>query len=586
MPVYTVEIDGQQVDIEGDRPPNEAEARAALAAHRGGEQPGAVSRFMQPIGQAAHDMAGLPAAAARGIGAMTSATESLAQGDTQPMVDMGSSIVHGIVDPMAKQWHEAANAEDDVSAAGHALAGSIPIIGPAAADAGETMASGNVAGGLGKAAVALAPFAADSVAAKFRLTSRAADVLNGQADSRMIKNVLRPRTEAQAVVAKDIAPDLVRGVPGRTEGGLGAGNLDTLVTRAKARTKIAKGELRGLQAGTTPVSTDRIEQGLRGEAMSHEQIAPSGQIFTERPALVDALDAQASKVKEITAAHGGNATVPVSAGAVPHGHVRLYRGQELGGGGGTWFTTDPDLAKFYGDVHYVDVPESVSKAAIPSHEPYPSLTDKRQLSPEWAGKAQPLNTTRAGGVPSGTLFQQRADLNAEFGGKRKVLPGESSPAQVEAGNTRAALTSDTLHDTIAGSAQTDRLYRVSRQASIMLERSGLREMVGGRWDGVKNLLASRIAGMSLGAAAGVGAHGVSGGIIGALGGLALSEWKFWGSLRAQEYARVAGFLKAGDVDGAAGTILKAANAYAIANVARTRKASDALRDQANGSPTP
>lgn len=36
MPVYTVEIDGKQVDIEGDRPPNEGEARAALAAHVGG----------------------------------------------------------------------------------------------------------------------------------------------------------------------------------------------------------------------------------------------------------------------------------------------------------------------------------------------------------------------------------------------------------------------------------------------------------------------------------------------------------------------------------------------------------------------
>lgn len=32
MPIYTVELDGKQYDIEGDRPPNEAEARAAIGA--------------------------------------------------------------------------------------------------------------------------------------------------------------------------------------------------------------------------------------------------------------------------------------------------------------------------------------------------------------------------------------------------------------------------------------------------------------------------------------------------------------------------------------------------------------------------
>lgn len=37
--IYTVEIDGQQVDIEGDRPPNEAEARAALSAHAASADP-------------------------------------------------------------------------------------------------------------------------------------------------------------------------------------------------------------------------------------------------------------------------------------------------------------------------------------------------------------------------------------------------------------------------------------------------------------------------------------------------------------------------------------------------------------------
>lgn len=39
MPIYTVEMDGRQYDIEGDRPPSEAEARAAIGSHSNSQTP-------------------------------------------------------------------------------------------------------------------------------------------------------------------------------------------------------------------------------------------------------------------------------------------------------------------------------------------------------------------------------------------------------------------------------------------------------------------------------------------------------------------------------------------------------------------
>jgi len=54
---------------------------------------------------------------------------------------------------MANQWQKAGQAYqagNSVEAAGHAVAGSIPLIGPAAAEAGEQIGSGDVAGGLGR----------------------------------------------------------------------------------------------------------------------------------------------------------------------------------------------------------------------------------------------------------------------------------------------------------------------------------------------------------------------------------------------------------------------------------------------------
>jgi len=142
---------------------------------------GAVSRFFAPVGQA---IAGLPKmvydavmpedprdAAKR----MQAVHEAVRQGNygqaAVKAIPQGSALgVGGKVAEQAAQGSlaEAAKAKEAydqgryVEALGHA-GGTIPIIGPGAAAAGELGASGDVAGMLGAAAVQVAPFLASSL---------------------------------------------------------------------------------------------------------------------------------------------------------------------------------------------------------------------------------------------------------------------------------------------------------------------------------------------------------------------------------------------------------------------------------------
>lgn len=331
MATYTVEIDGKRYKIAGDRPPNEAEARAAVSAYTGAahtdgthatpEQQGALSRFMEPIGQAAKAALGLPAAAVRGLGTLNYATEQASQGNAGPMADIGSGVVHAVVDPSREQFRkadEAGAAGNYVEGVGHVAAGLLPVVGPAAADAGETMASDNVAGGLGQAAVALAPFAP---APKF--AEGVAQLMKRRAAARMFA-VMRPEMKF-AQTAREIAPEVASGVAGRESmGGLGVGTRDTLAKRAEARAKMAGSDIEALQTLPQRINPAPISKSLRDEALKKETRAPSGQVFTEDPGLVDALRAHADKVDEITKAFGGD---------VPAGELfkqRAVLGKRLG----------------------------------------------------------------------------------------------------------------------------------------------------------------------------------------------------------------------------------------------------------------
>jgi hypothetical protein len=310
MPIYTVEVDGKQYDIEGDHTPSEAEARQAVAAHTP-PAAGPVERFLEPIGQAARSLAALP-------GAAVEAGKMIGQGRYGEMVN---NVGRAIIQPQVEQARQAMNSESDIEAAGHGLAAALPVVGPAASDIADALKEGNVAGALGQGVVLGAPFLrAPEYAAKL------AALLKNRSAARIL-GVMRPDL-ARAATAEQIAPEVVAGVAGREEmGGLGVGRRATLAERAKARAELATADLKNLQANTTPVNPAPISQALRDEALSKESVAPSGQTFTEDSALTDALRAHANKVDEMAAAWGGD---------VPAGELfkqRAVLNKKMGGRG-------------------------------------------------------------------------------------------------------------------------------------------------------------------------------------------------------------------------------------------------------------
>lgn len=123
---------------------------------------------------------------------------------------------HGLVDASAQQFEQAGQAIDQgryTEAFGHGMAGALPVIGPAAAASGEQIASGDIAGGLGKAAGMLAPVAA-SGAVRGRLAVQARRgvpaVLERQAVDQVAQRVLAPGSAAFKGKAQAIAPEVLR----------------------------------------------------------------------------------------------------------------------------------------------------------------------------------------------------------------------------------------------------------------------------------------------------------------------------------------------------------------------------------------
>lgn len=276
MPTYTVEIDGKRYKIAGDRPPSEAEARAAVGAYT--QQPantqptpsperGPVERFLEPVGQAIKGVVGLPGAAARAM------SES-------PMgIKAGWELARTIADDSAEQAVAAADAfgEGDYGmAAGRALA-AIPVVGKAGADMGEAIAEGNYAGALGQAAVNFAPGA--RVPRMLRPTA-ISGLLKRRAAARIL-DVMRPAT-GRAAKAEGIAEDLVMGVPGReTAGGIGVGTLDELSERAAARASSAGRDIKAFQTLDTPIDPSPVSRSLRAEADELVTRPPAREVLNE-----------------------------------------------------------------------------------------------------------------------------------------------------------------------------------------------------------------------------------------------------------------------------------------------------------------
>lgn len=147
MPVYEIKgPDGRVYEVQGARPPTADEIRQIVASQVKTARPedfapevsgpdgSAVGRFLSNAGEMLN-----PVTAVKGI----------ASAIADPM-----AALSGIYEASAGQYgkaREAVGRGDYLQAVGHA-GGMVPLIGPAAAEAGEQIASGDISGGLGKGA--------------------------------------------------------------------------------------------------------------------------------------------------------------------------------------------------------------------------------------------------------------------------------------------------------------------------------------------------------------------------------------------------------------------------------------------------
>jgi hypothetical protein len=296
MPVYEVEIDGRVYEIEGDRPPSEAEARQAVGAYSQPATeatpagPGPIARFAEPLIEAGKGMLSLPR------------TVIEAAGESPMGLLAGARAVRGILEQSGEQLSQAREAfgqGDYGEAAGRTLA-AVPVVGPAGAQMGEALQEGNVAGALGQAVVNLAPGAPGLV----KPTS-IAGLLRNRAAARIL-DVMRPSL-SRVATAEEIAPAVASGIAGReAAGGIGVGSLKTLSARAKERAGAAGREVEALQALDMPIDPSPVAAELRGRAASLETATPTQQVFTEHPALTGAYRGQAERLEDLASSFGGD----------------------------------------------------------------------------------------------------------------------------------------------------------------------------------------------------------------------------------------------------------------------------------------
>lgn len=204
----------------------------------------------------------------------------------------------------AEQGRQAAQAFGEGrnwEAAGHAV-GMLPVIGPAAAAAGEQIAAGDVAGGLGKGAGLLAPVAAVQ---GLRAAGKATGVLPksgreivadrlAKIGREKVSDVMAPKVGANKVrfgnMAEAVSPELLKrkSVRGLSREGLHSSVQENLATAEAALDAVADARLNARTFPTSPIIADLMAKRRALTAESVEASQASRVSSTRTSPIVDA----------------------------------------------------------------------------------------------------------------------------------------------------------------------------------------------------------------------------------------------------------------------------------------------------------
>lgn len=259
----------------------------------------ALKRYVWDLPQAAQQEVATRMQSGDYVGAIKTAAASA------PGVPFANDLLRAQVEQF-RQAKQSAQAGDYSETFGHTLAGALPMVGPAAAQAGQQMGSGDVAGGLGTATGLLAPFAV-APAAKLvpaSANTRVAEMLGSSAEKNWAK-AINPTTKANKAIVQNVV------APGLTERGVVVSSLDSLKAKALAKMEESGQQIDDFMAnhGSIPV------QGRGGNAITSEidNLIASKQRGGVTPqtnqAYVDALNGFKKDVEDLVAARGGTLTL-------------------------------------------------------------------------------------------------------------------------------------------------------------------------------------------------------------------------------------------------------------------------------------
>jgi hypothetical protein len=142
-----------------------------------------------------------------------------------PQAMGGSGVIEGPLTAAKGIWdasneqrhkaHDAMDRGDYGEMAARSVAAAIPILGPAAAEAGDQIASGDVAGGLGKAVGIVGPMVGLGMRKAPKNAAVAADAMEREAVQQVAQKVLAPKNAKYQPMAQDAAKELLkRGIQG------------------------------------------------------------------------------------------------------------------------------------------------------------------------------------------------------------------------------------------------------------------------------------------------------------------------------------------------------------------------------------
>jgi hypothetical protein len=259
------------------------------------EQPSALSRFISGLGRTL-----LP----------STTPSDYVQGPVfaiQHPVTSAELLGRAIVDAQSGQLSDAAQSFREghyVEAAGHGLAGAIPLVGPAAAAAGEAIGSGDIAGGAGMATGLLLPTVAAKAVPKPAAGALrvASETLESSAD-KSLEQVLGATTQKlKAAATEDV-------VPGMQERGVIARSRKALLEKANANVKKFGQEVleeaQKADATGRRINTSKLVNRLEDLKEDYQTRDETGAVMAAEPKAIETIDGIQDVLRE-----RGNSILP------------------------------------------------------------------------------------------------------------------------------------------------------------------------------------------------------------------------------------------------------------------------------------